>query len=381
MIVKSKTDVIGTKGEVCGDKSHSVRLLHEEDGMGVSLVDGVLEPGFDMILRHRNHLEACYCIEGKGTVEDLESGQIYRIEPGTLYAMNNHDHHRIRAATRMRLICTFVPPLSGDEVQLELQSDASESEPVAELLAVDEMSEEEIGRAIESGFTLIYGPDFKAAADVFAKDMPEMALIAQERIAELKLPDVWVPNCVMAFAHFLPGHEGGTSDDLLRPWSQKLLADLPFAETPFEQSLTGDEETNGLVYFASWRDTGAAGVLAVGREVEKRYDDLVDTYGKEPAEEKADPKQQRRPVNVDWEVQQLIKLGDAAVRQMHAGNNIGYQKIQEQIVGIGRRLMEQGGVQAMDAAYSKLESHAPGVVVREVTMAWGGHDGVDGWYM
>ncbi len=116
MIVKTREDVIGTKGEAGGDRWHSLRLLHKEDGMGVSLADGLLEPGFDMVLWQKNHLEACYCIEGEGTVEELESGRVYEIKAGTLYAMNNHDRHRIRAITRMRVICTFVPPLTGDEV-------------------------------------------------------------------------------------------------------------------------------------------------------------------------------------------------------------------------------------------------------------------------
>ena len=116
MIVRTGEDVIGTKGEAHGEGWRSLRLLHEEDGMGVTLVDGVLEPGFDMVLWQKNHLETCYCIEGKGTVEELDSGRVHEIEAGTLYAMNDHDRHRIRATTRMRVICTFVPPLTGAEV-------------------------------------------------------------------------------------------------------------------------------------------------------------------------------------------------------------------------------------------------------------------------
>ena len=53
MIVKRLEDVVGTKGEAHGEKWHSLRLLHEEDGMGVTLVDGLLEPGFDMVLWQR----------------------------------------------------------------------------------------------------------------------------------------------------------------------------------------------------------------------------------------------------------------------------------------------------------------------------------------
>lgn len=116
MIVKRLEDVVGTKGEAHGDKWHSLRLLHQEDGMGVTLTDSILERGFEMVLWQKNHLEACYCLEGEGTVEELDSGTVHNIRPGTLYAMNNHDRHRIRAETKMRVVCTFVPALTGHEV-------------------------------------------------------------------------------------------------------------------------------------------------------------------------------------------------------------------------------------------------------------------------
>ncbi|MBE9556076.1 MAG: ectoine synthase [Proteobacteria bacterium] len=115
MIVKRLEDVVGTKGDAHGDKWHSLRLLYEEDGMGVTLTDSILEEGFEMVLWQKNHLEACYCLEGQGTVEELETGTVHEIKAGTLYAMNNHDRHRIRAKTRMRVICTFSPALTGDE--------------------------------------------------------------------------------------------------------------------------------------------------------------------------------------------------------------------------------------------------------------------------
>ncbi|MDH3668161.1 MAG: ectoine synthase [Paracoccaceae bacterium] len=116
MIVGTREDVIGTKGDASGNSWRSMRLLHVEDGMGVTLVDGRLEAGFDMVLWQKNHLEACYCIEGEGTVEELDTGRVHEIKAGTLYAMNDHDRHRIRAITTMRVICTFVPPLTGHEV-------------------------------------------------------------------------------------------------------------------------------------------------------------------------------------------------------------------------------------------------------------------------
>ena len=115
MIVKRLEDVVGTKGDVHGDKWHSLRLLHAEDGMGVTLTDSILEAGFEMVLWQKNHFEACYCLEGEGTVEGLDKGRVNDVAAGTLYAMNDHDRHRIRAKTRMRIVCTFFPALTGDE--------------------------------------------------------------------------------------------------------------------------------------------------------------------------------------------------------------------------------------------------------------------------
>lgn len=119
MIVKTLKDVVGTKGDARGDKWRSLRLLHKEDDMGVTLTDSILEAGFEMDLWQKNHLEACYCLEGEGTVEELDNGKVHEIRAGTLYAMNKNDRHRVRAKTRMRVVCTFFPALTGDEVHDE----------------------------------------------------------------------------------------------------------------------------------------------------------------------------------------------------------------------------------------------------------------------
>ena len=116
MIIRKKEDIFGAKGDASGELWHSVRLLHEEDGMHVTLTDSILEAGFEMQLWQKNHLEACYCIEGEGTVEEVDTGTVHDIGPGTLYAMNNHDRHRIKAKTKMRILCTFYPALTGHEV-------------------------------------------------------------------------------------------------------------------------------------------------------------------------------------------------------------------------------------------------------------------------
>jgi L-ectoine synthase len=116
MIVRTTADLRATKGEVRTASWFSYRLLHAEDGMGVTLTDATLEPGLDQTWWYKNHLEAVYCLEGEGTLEDLATGEVYPIKPGTLYALDRHDRHRLRVKSRMRVVCTFVPPLRGGEL-------------------------------------------------------------------------------------------------------------------------------------------------------------------------------------------------------------------------------------------------------------------------
>jgi L-ectoine synthase len=33
-----------------------------------------------------------------------------------IYALDNHDRHRLRVHSTMRVVCTFVPPLLGGEI-------------------------------------------------------------------------------------------------------------------------------------------------------------------------------------------------------------------------------------------------------------------------
>lgn len=115
MIVRKKEE-LGTKGQVQTKWWSSLRYLHLEDKMGVTLTDAILEPGLDQVFWYKNHLETVYCIEGEGTVEDLATGRVYAVKPGTLYALDKHDRHRLRVQKRMRVICTFVPPLLGGEL-------------------------------------------------------------------------------------------------------------------------------------------------------------------------------------------------------------------------------------------------------------------------
>jgi L-ectoine synthase len=116
MILRSLNEVTGTERDVHGPTWNSRRLLLRNDGMGFSLHDTVMRAGTETRMCYRHHLEAVYCIEGRGTVEEAGSGRRHAIEPGTVYALDRHDEHVLRADTELRLVCVFNPPLVGDEV-------------------------------------------------------------------------------------------------------------------------------------------------------------------------------------------------------------------------------------------------------------------------
>lgn len=113
MIIKKLSEIINSERDVAWGNGQSRRFLIEKDGMGYSLTDTIIDAGTESLLEYKNHMEACYCIEGEGEVE--ADGVVYLIQPGTMYALDKRDKHYLRAKTTLRLICVFTPPLKGKE--------------------------------------------------------------------------------------------------------------------------------------------------------------------------------------------------------------------------------------------------------------------------
>ena len=121
MIVKHLEDILGTAADVDTEGWTSRRLIYKDAGMGYSVNDTLIKPGAELTMEYKNHLETVYCIEGAGEITDLATGQTHAIRPGTIYALNHHDRHILRAnqGTHMRMVGVFNPPLTGREVHDE----------------------------------------------------------------------------------------------------------------------------------------------------------------------------------------------------------------------------------------------------------------------
>lgn len=116
MIVRTLQQAEETDRRIVTQNWESVRLLLKSDGMGFSLHVTTVYAGTVTPMWYRHHLEAVYCIAGEGEVETVEGAKVYPVKPGTLYALDQHDKHILRAKTRMRMVCVFNPPLKGKEV-------------------------------------------------------------------------------------------------------------------------------------------------------------------------------------------------------------------------------------------------------------------------
>lgn len=113
MIIRRMTDVT----TVDWGNGVSRRFLLASDNMGYTVTDTIVRAGTVSPLEYRHHLEACYCIEGRGEVVDA-AGVSHPIEPGTFYALDKNDPHFLVGSPEqdLRLVCVFSPALRGTEV-------------------------------------------------------------------------------------------------------------------------------------------------------------------------------------------------------------------------------------------------------------------------
>lgn len=119
MIVRQLKDIQGTDRDVKQKTWTSRRLVLRDDQVGFSVHDTVMKAGTDTMMWYKNHIEAVYCIEGEGEIEDLGTGEVHPVSPGTLYLLNDHDRHRVRPKTDLRMVCVFNPACTGKEVHDE----------------------------------------------------------------------------------------------------------------------------------------------------------------------------------------------------------------------------------------------------------------------
>jgi quercetin dioxygenase-like cupin family protein len=107
----------------------SHRMLLDSDGMGYTMTKTVISPEAGKSFWHyKSHLETCYCVSGKATLTNSTTGEEFEVGPDVTYVLDKHDPHYFEAHEETVLICTFNPPLTGQETHKEDGSYAASDE-------------------------------------------------------------------------------------------------------------------------------------------------------------------------------------------------------------------------------------------------------------
>ncbi|MFC9897933.1 ectoine synthase [Nocardia sp. NPDC127579] len=119
MIVRSTAEITGTDRDVADEGWRSKRIVLGGDGVGFSFHETTIEANTTHVFHYQNHVEAVWLIEGEGTLTDLDNNVTYPLGPGSMYLLDGHEKHRLVTRTRMRMMCVFNPPVTGQEVHDE----------------------------------------------------------------------------------------------------------------------------------------------------------------------------------------------------------------------------------------------------------------------
>lgn len=121
MIVRTLEECQKTERRVVAENWESVRMLLRDDNMGFSFHITTIYANTDTHIHYQNHLESVYCMSGEGEIETTDDGKVYPIKPGTLYILDKHDEHQLRAnkGVDMVMACVFNPPITGKETHDE----------------------------------------------------------------------------------------------------------------------------------------------------------------------------------------------------------------------------------------------------------------------
>lgn len=119
MIVRTLDECTDTDRDIKTPGWRSRRLVLANENPGFSFHETILYAGTENRFWYANHIEAVFVIEGKGELVNEDTGETHVLAPGTMYLLNNHDHHIVRPETDIRTMCVFNPPVTGREVHDE----------------------------------------------------------------------------------------------------------------------------------------------------------------------------------------------------------------------------------------------------------------------
>ncbi len=119
MIVRTTAEISDTERDVADAAWRSKRIILAGDGVGFSFHETTINANSVSEFQYRHHVEAVWVVEGSGVLTNLENGDEFKLEPGTMYLLDGHEKHRVTCHEQLRMMCVFNPPVTGKEVHDE----------------------------------------------------------------------------------------------------------------------------------------------------------------------------------------------------------------------------------------------------------------------
>ena len=117
MIVRTTAEITDTERHVKGNNGNwvSKRIVLADDRVGFSFHETTIAAGTTNDFHYANHIEAVFITHGEGEIEDLATGEVHQLAPGTLYLLDGNEKHQVIVEEEMQMLCVFNPPVVGDE--------------------------------------------------------------------------------------------------------------------------------------------------------------------------------------------------------------------------------------------------------------------------
>lgn len=92
-----------------------VEALTKSGGLGFGFSGASLTAGASTALCYKHHWESSYILSGTCMVEDLNTGESWKLKPDMAYNVGPMDHYRLHAHTDLHLVSVICPPLEESE--------------------------------------------------------------------------------------------------------------------------------------------------------------------------------------------------------------------------------------------------------------------------
>src|SRR3546814_16518479 len=113
MLIRKLEEIRGTDRSVSDKGWESSRMLLAEDGMGFSFHITTLRAGGEWTIHYQHHVESVFVISGRGSVENLATGERHELAPVPHYALHAPDRQTLRAEPALITPRVYNPPVPG----------------------------------------------------------------------------------------------------------------------------------------------------------------------------------------------------------------------------------------------------------------------------